>query len=106
MSTYEIARELERRGIKSRKASTFQHSNIRNWLQNPIYMGAGTTHKVEDIKYPIEAPALVDEDTWREAQKVIGRTANPESAARSTPTPCLAACSTNTATAPAYFCTG
>jgi len=64
-----IARELEKRGIKSAQGNSWRKQSVLKMLRNPFYKGyvqwAGEVHKGKH-------PAIVEPALWARANKVIG----------------------------------
>ncbi len=66
----EIADSLNARGIKTVKGGTFAKSSIPQILRNIKYTG---TYKYGDIQIPNAIPRIIDDETFRRAQKMIER---------------------------------
>lgn len=69
----QIAGELGRRGFRRRRDGAWTGGHIRAMLTNPAYMGdwmvTASDGEVYDVAEELRPPAIVDGDTWAQAQR-------------------------------------
>jgi len=71
---YQIARDLERRGVPTQRGAAWSIQALRQMAHNPAY-GGFIRHRGRIVAEAVNLPPIIDRATWEAVQTILGKRA-------------------------------